>query len=103
MDTVTEARLAIAMAQEGGIGIIHKNMSIEQQAAEVRKVKRHETAIVHDPVTVTPETKISELLRRPMNWASPASRWYPAKSWWASSPVVTCASRRTPVIPSRRS
>jgi len=64
MDTVTEARLAIAMAQEGGIGIIHKNMSIEQQAAEVRKVKRHETAIVHDPVTVTAETKISELLRK---------------------------------------
>ncbi len=64
MDTVTEARLAIAMAQEGGIGIIHKNMNVEQQAAEVRKVKRHETAIVHDPVTVTPETKISELLRK---------------------------------------
>ena len=53
MDTVTEARLAIAMAQEGGIGIIHKNMGIEQQAAEVRKVKKHETAIVRDPVTVT--------------------------------------------------
>ena len=64
MDTVTEARLAIAMAQEGGIGIIHKNMSIEQQAAEVRKVKRHETAIVRDPATVTPETKISELLAK---------------------------------------
>jgi len=64
MDTVTEARLAIAMAQEGGIGIIHKNMSIEQQAAEVRKVKRHETAIVRDPASVTPETKISELLAK---------------------------------------
>lgn len=64
MDTVTEARLAIAMAQEGGIGIIHKNMSIEQQAAEVRKVKRHETAIVRDPATVTPETKIIELLAK---------------------------------------
>ncbi len=62
MDTVTESRLAIAMAQEGGIGIIHKNMSAEQQALEVRKVKRHETAIVHDPVTVTPETKIIDLL-----------------------------------------
>ena len=64
MDTVTEARLAIAMAQEGGIGIIHKNMTVEQQAAEVRKVKRHETAIVHDPVTVTPDTKIFNLLKR---------------------------------------
>src|SRR5574343_2023311 len=61
MDTVTEARLAIAMAQEGGIGIIHKNMTIEQQAAEVRKVKRHETAIVRDPETVTPDTKIRDL------------------------------------------
>ncbi|HYQ38638.1 MAG TPA: IMP dehydrogenase [Pseudomonas sp.] len=64
MDTVTESRLAIAMAQEGGIGIIHKNMTIEQQAAEVRKVKRHETAIVRDPVTVTPDTKIIELLQK---------------------------------------
>lgn len=64
MDSVTEARLAIAMAQEGGIGIIHKNMTVEQQAAEVRKVKRHETAIVHDPVTVSPDTKIIDLLKR---------------------------------------
>lgn len=64
MDTVTESRLAIAMAQEGGIGIIHKNMTVEQQAAEVRKVKRYETAIVHDPVTVTPDTKIIDLLKR---------------------------------------
>ena len=63
MDTVTEARLAIAMAQEGGIGIIHKNMTVEQQAAEVRKVKRFETAIVHDPVTVTPDMKIFNLLK----------------------------------------
>ncbi|HKM27260.1 MAG: IMP dehydrogenase [Gammaproteobacteria bacterium] len=64
MDTVTESRLAIAMAQEGGIGIIHKNMTVEQQAAEVRKVKRYETAIVHDPVTVTADTKIIDLLKR---------------------------------------
>lgn len=63
MDTVTEARLAIAMAQEGGIGIVHKNMSVEQQAAEVRKVKKHENAIVRDPVTVSPSTKIIEVLR----------------------------------------
>lgn len=64
MDTVTESRLAIAMAQEGGIGIIHKNMTVEKQAAEVRKVKRYETAIVHDPVTVTPDTKTFELLQQ---------------------------------------
>ncbi|MGM8931785.1 IMP dehydrogenase [Salinicola halophyticus] len=62
MDTVTEARLAIAMAQEGGIGIIHKSMSITQQAAEVRKVKKHESVIVKDPVTVGPNAKLQDLL-----------------------------------------
>ncbi|RCV90037.1 IMP dehydrogenase [Billgrantia montanilacus] len=62
MDTVTEARLAIAMAQEGGIGIIHKNMTIAQQAAEVRKVKKHESVIVKDPVTVGPKAKLEDLL-----------------------------------------
>lgn len=62
MDTVTEARLAISMAQEGGIGIIHKNMTIEQQAMAVRKVKRHESGIVKDPVTVSPDTLIRDLL-----------------------------------------
>lgn len=62
MDTVTEARLAIAMAQEGGIGIIHKSMAISQQAAEVRKVKKHESVIVKDPVTVSPKAKLEDLL-----------------------------------------
>lgn len=62
MDTVTEARLAIAMAQEGGIGIIHKNMTIAGQALEVRKVKKHESVIVKDPVTVSPKAKIQDLL-----------------------------------------
>lgn len=63
MDTVTEARLAISMAQEGGIGIIHKNMSIEQQALAVRKVKRHESGIVKDPITVSADTLIGDLLK----------------------------------------
>ncbi|MDR5866734.1 IMP dehydrogenase [Halomonas koreensis] len=62
MDTVTEARLAIAMAQEGGIGIIHKSMTIAQQAAEVRKVKKHESVIVKDPITVGPKAKLADLL-----------------------------------------
>ncbi|WP_250658593.1 IMP dehydrogenase [Alkalimarinus coralli] len=62
MDTVTESPLAIAMAQEGGIGIIHKNMSIEQQAAAVRAVKKFESGVVKDPITVSPETTVRELL-----------------------------------------
>ncbi len=61
MDTVTEARLAIAIAQEGGIGIIHKNMTIEQQAAEVRKVKKFESGVVKDPITVSPQTTVRQV------------------------------------------
>jgi IMP dehydrogenase len=63
MDTVTEARLAIAMAQHGGLGIIHKNMSIEQQAEEVDKVKRSEAGMIVDPVTMRPWQRISEALQ----------------------------------------
>ncbi|MFM9039214.1 MAG: IMP dehydrogenase [Betaproteobacteria bacterium] len=62
MDTVTEARLAIAMAQEGGIGMIHKNLSPLAQAAEVRRVKRYESGIVSDPITVGPEMPIHAVL-----------------------------------------
>lgn len=62
MDTVTEARLAIALAQEGGMGIIHKNMSVEAQAAQVRKVKKFESGVVTDPVTISPQTTVREVL-----------------------------------------
>ncbi|TCK17489.1 inosine-5'-monophosphate dehydrogenase [Thiogranum longum] len=62
MDTVTEARLAIAMAQEGGIGIVHKNMTIEQQADQVRRVKKYESGVIKDPITVAPDTSIREVL-----------------------------------------
>jgi IMP dehydrogenase len=62
MDTVTEARLAIAMAQEGGIGILHKNMTVMEQAAEVRKVKRFESGMVKDPISVAPTLTVKELL-----------------------------------------
>ena len=62
MDTVTEARLAITIAQEGGLGIIHKNMSIEHQAREVARVKKFESGVITDPITVTPEMTIREVL-----------------------------------------
>jgi IMP dehydrogenase len=59
MDTVTEARMAIAMAASGGLGFIHKNLSVEAQAAEVHKVKKYESAVVGDPITIEPEAKLS--------------------------------------------
>lgn len=63
MDTVTESRLAIAIAQEGGIGIIHKNMSIQAQAQEVKKVKRFENGMVIDPITIKQESSIKEVMQ----------------------------------------
>ena len=62
MDTVTEAAMAIAIAQEGGIGVLHKNMSIENQAQEVRKVKRSESGMILDPITLPVEAKVGDAL-----------------------------------------
>jgi len=62
MDTVTEARLAIAMAQEGGIGVVHKNMSLQHQAEQVSIVKKYEAGVIKDPITVSPNTTISDVL-----------------------------------------
>ncbi|MCK5190703.1 MAG: IMP dehydrogenase, partial [Methylococcales bacterium] len=62
MDTVTEARLAIAIAQEGGIGIIHKNMTIEEQAREVKHVKKYESGVIKDPITVSPNVTVREVM-----------------------------------------
>jgi IMP dehydrogenase len=63
MDTVTEGRLAIAMALEGGIGIIHKNMTAERQAREVLTVKKYESGIIREPITVTPDTSVGEVMK----------------------------------------
>src|SRR5688572_1699683 len=63
MDTVTEATLAIALAREGGLGILHKNMSIEDQSGQVRKVKRSESGLIMDPITLRENSTISDALR----------------------------------------
>ncbi|HET7183275.1 MAG TPA: IMP dehydrogenase [Terriglobales bacterium] len=63
MDTVTEAQMAIAMAQQGGMGIVHRNMTIEQQAGEVDKVKRSESGMIVDPITMSPDDKVSDALK----------------------------------------
>ena len=63
MDTVTEAPMAIAVAREGGIGVIHKNMSITQQAAQVRRVKRAENGLIADPITITAEQTVGDALQ----------------------------------------
>src|SRR4029453_5428341 len=62
MDTVTEARLAIAIAQEGGMGIVHKNLSPKAQAAEVARVKRYESGVLRDPITITPELTVRQTM-----------------------------------------
>ena len=62
MDTVTESRLAIAMAQQGGLGVVHRNLSIEQQAGEIDKVKRSESGMIVDPVTIEPDQTIADAL-----------------------------------------
>jgi IMP dehydrogenase len=63
MDTVTEARLAIAIAQEGGIGIVHKNLTAQEQAAQVAKVKRYESGLLRDPVVITPDTTVYQVIQ----------------------------------------
>jgi IMP dehydrogenase len=62
MDTVTDARLAVALAQEGGIGIVHKNLSPREQAAQVLKVKRHEAGVLRDPITVTQDMTVRDVI-----------------------------------------
>ena len=62
MDTVTEAKLAIAIAQEGGLGIVHKNLSVEEQAAQIAKVKKHESGVIKDPITISSNTLVRDVI-----------------------------------------
>ncbi len=94
MDTVTESHLAIALAQQGGIGIIHRNMSIERQAEEVDRVKRSESGMIVDPITIVPDAEDFRCAGRdealPHFRRSGDAR---TASWSAFSPIATCASR----------
>ena len=102
MDTVTEARLAIAMAQAGGIGVIHRNLEPEAQAEEVRKVKRYESGMVVDPITIHAEATLADalaLMRRHNISGIPVVEHGPDRAsrrrWSAFSPIATCASPTT--------
>ena len=95
MDTVTESRLAIAMAQAGGLGVLHRNLTVEEQADQVREVKRYESGMVINPLTIHPETTLGEIAPDQGGArASPAFRWSRRRTagWSASSPTATCAS-----------
>jgi IMP dehydrogenase len=93
MDTVTESRLAIALAQEGGIGIVHKNLSPKAQAAEVAKVKRFESGILKDPITVPPNMSVRDVLALTRLHRISGVPVLDGRSSSASSPTATCASR----------
>ena len=107
MDTVTEARMAIAMAQAGGIGVIHRNFDVDGQAAQVRQVKKYEFGMVVNPLTIGPDAMLSDahgadersrLFRHPGGHRR-QPKAFPA-NWSASSPTATCA---LPPIPGRKS
>ena len=96
MDTVTEARMAIAMARQGGIGMLHRNLSIEDQALQVDLVKRSEAGMVTNPVTCSPDDTLARSTSCAGATASPASRSStPTGCWSASSPTATCGSSPT--------
>ena len=100
MDTVTEARLAIAMAQQGGMGVVHRNLTIEQQAGEIDKVKRSESGMIVDPVTIAPDQPISAALS--ISCAATRSPAFPSRAtsgWSASSPTATSASSPVRTFP----
>ena len=92
MDTVTTADMAIAIAREGGIGVIHKNMSIERQVEEVDRVKRSENGVIVDPFHLSPEHFVFDADELMASIASAVCRSAKRASWSVSLPTVTCAS-----------
>ena len=97
MDTVTESRMAIAMAREGGIGVLHRNLSVEDQAYQVDLVKRTQTGIISNPVTIGPTRRSRTWTASAVSTASPACPWWtPRTDSSASSPTATCESPRSP-------
>ena len=84
MDTVTESRLAIAIAQEGGIGIIHKNLPTRTQAAEVAKVKRFESGVLRDPMTISPDMTVRQVIALQPGIAVKAERVHHWTSRWGA-------------------
>ncbi len=110
MDTVTEAPMAIAMAAMGGLGVIHRNLEPPEQAEQVRLVKKYESGMVMNPITIHPDETLSDALEMMRaTTASPASRWSSAgrtataASSSASSPTATCASPPRRASPSPNS
>ena len=102
MDTVTEAAMAIALAQEGGLGVIHKNMSIERQTEEVDKVKRSANGIIVDPVTLPPDASVAtahETMQQSKVSGIPIVK---DGSWWASSRAATCVFSSITTFPSAK-
>ena len=97
MDTVTESRMAIAMARQGGLGVLHRNLSIEDQAGQVDLVKRSESGMISDPVTIGPDATLERARRavRPVPDLRPAGRRRRQRAASASSPTATCGSSRS--------
>ena len=95
MDTVTESRLAIALAQEGGLGVIHKNMTVEEQARQVLMVKKFESGMVRNPITVSSDMTIREVIELTRSMGISGVPVVDEASRSASSRAATCASRRS--------
>ena len=104
MDTVTESRMAIAMARAGGLGVLHRNLSPDEQAAQVEVVKRSEAGMVTDPVTCSPDDTLADVdaLCARFRISGRARHRRATASSSASSPTATCGSRWTTAVPSTR-